>query len=78
MNHSLLLLVNCQYVSTIVNIYGNVCIQHLTTALRTDGGFCHQGPDTEIAPKNLRLSKHDHSFCRINVEFMLKSGVFGE
>jgi hypothetical protein len=27
-------------------------------SLRTDGNFCHQGRDTEIAQKKLRLSKH--------------------
>jgi hypothetical protein len=26
-------------------------------SLRTDGDFCHQGRDTEIAPKTIRLSK---------------------
>jgi hypothetical protein len=25
---------------------------------RTDGDFCHQGRDTEIGPKNVRLSQH--------------------
>jgi hypothetical protein len=30
-------------------------------SLRTDGDNCHQGHDTEIAPKISKWSQHDHS-----------------